>query len=140
MQRDPRVMVGQDIRKAPQPLPRSLVKRKIGLLGVVLVLIVVATFFVVRHQSLVQIDTESPAAILTAVGKHYVLPAGEEPAIATVTDKSKLSSSLSKKAENGDRILIYQDSHQAIVYRPSVDKVVDVTPVQIDAPTANVSQ
>lgn len=74
------------------------------------------------------------AAIKSTVGQHYLLPSDEEPAIATVTDKSKLNSSFRDKAQNDDRVLIYQKNQIAILYRPSINKVVDVTPVSIDTP------
>lgn len=74
--------------------------------------------------------------VVNLVDRHYVLPSNEKPALATVTDKSKLQSSLSGKVQNGDKILIYQKNQKAIIYRPSIDKIVDVEPVSIDAPPA----
>ncbi|MFO0882159.1 MAG: hypothetical protein U0491_01800 [Candidatus Saccharimonadales bacterium] len=71
--------------------------------------------------------------IINQVGALYLLPSNEEPALATVTDSSKLSSAFAGKVENGDRILIYEKNGKAIVYRPSINKIVAVEPVQIDA-------
>ena len=67
------------------------------------------------------------------VGILYQLPTDEEPALATVTDKAKLESTFAGKVENNDKILIYEKNAKAIVYRPSINKIVDVEPVQIDA-------
>lgn len=70
------------------------------------------------------------------ISKHYLLPSDEEPALATVTDKAKISSDFLKKADNGDKVLIYQTNRIAIIYRPSIDRVIAVGPVSIDtAPT-----
>lgn len=68
------------------------------------------------------------------VGRHMVLPEDEEPALATVTDKTKISTDFFKQAENGDKLLIYQDHKTAIIYRPSLDKIIAVGPVSIDTP------
>lgn len=79
--------------------------------------------------------------VMDAVSRHYVLPANEQPALATVTDKDKVSAAFRGKADNGDRILIYQKNAQAIVYRQSIDKIVAVVPVTIDTPqTGQASQ
>ncbi|HPW47849.1 MAG TPA: hypothetical protein PLJ97_00735 [Candidatus Saccharibacteria bacterium] len=67
------------------------------------------------------------------VGQMVLLPEDEEPALATVTDSSKLTSSLAAKAQNGDKVLIYQRHQRAILYRPSVNRIVDIVPVQIDS-------
>ncbi len=70
------------------------------------------------------------------ISKHYLLPSDEEPALATVTDKAKISSDFLKKADNGDKVLIYQTNKIAIIYRPSIDRIISVGPVSIDtAPT-----
>jgi len=60
-----------------------------------------------------------------------VLPIDETPALATVTDKAKLTTKFLQKAENGDKILIYQKAGRVIIYRPSIDRIIDVGPVQI---------
>jgi hypothetical protein len=85
-----------------------------------------------RHQRL------SGAAELkqveTRIGRHYLLPADETPALVTVTDSEKLTSRFLKNARNGDKILVYQNHQVAIIYRPSIDRIVAVGPVIIDNP------
>jgi|SRR5665213_1388855 len=68
------------------------------------------------------------------VGRHYLLPTNEQPALATITDKSKLTSGLFVHAQNGDKVLIYQTNKVAIIYRPSIDRIIAVGPVAIDTP------
>lgn len=67
------------------------------------------------------------------------VPAGQEPTIATVQDVSKLQSQVFfKNAQNGDKVLIYTEAKKAILYRPSTDKIIGVTEVNIgDAQTNN---
>lgn len=68
------------------------------------------------------------------VGRHYLLPESETPALATVTDTSKLTTPFLKQASNGDKLLIYQKAGIAIIYRPNKDRIVAVGPVSIDSP------
>lgn len=75
--------------------------------------------------------------IKTEIGELMILPDNEEPTLATVTDREKLTEqSFFEKAENGDRILIYSQSGRAILYRPSIKKIIDVTAINIDQATS----
>jgi len=63
------------------------------------------------------------------------LPKDEEPTIATVLDKEKLKDQLFfAKAENGDKVIIYSKNQKAILYRPSINKIIDVAPISIAPP------
>ena len=71
-------------------------------------------------------------AIVSEVGKLIQLPQNEDPTIATVSDKSKLSDQpFFKSSENGDKVLIYTKSKKAILYRPSISKIIEVAPVNL---------
>lgn len=58
------------------------------------------------------------ATIVPYVSKYMVLP-DEKPTIATVVDKEKLNQSqpFFKDAENGDKILVFQNSRKVLLYR-----------------------
>lgn len=77
---------------------------------------------------------DNVATVTRLVAKHMVLPKNEEPALATVTDAKKLSTPFLKQAQDGDRILIYQKNQLAIIYRPTIDRIIAVGPVSIDTP------
>jgi len=70
---------------------------------------------------------------LTArVGKFMDLPQDEKPTIITVVDKSKLSDQqFFAKSENGDKVLVYTAAKEAIIYRPSTNKIIAVGPVDL---------
>lgn len=72
--------------------------------------------------------------VVNDVGRHYLLPSNETPALLTITDKAKLTSSFFKQANNGDKVLVYQTNQIAIIYRPSIDRIIAVGPVSIDTP------
>ncbi len=71
--------------------------------------------------------------VVEAVGALMVLPEGETPTLATVTDKSRLEGQqFFKQAENGDKVLIYAQAGKAILYRPEAQKIVDVSAININ--------
>jgi hypothetical protein len=88
-----------------------------------------------KHSTLDQ-QTQSSAetdALIKAVGKIVLLPENETPTIATVSDPSKLKDqAFFTNAQQGDKVLIYTNAKEAILYRPSIDKVVTISPINID--------
>lgn len=102
-------------------------------IGLVLLVVIIATATFVFFQRKQSTDLTDATTVKARAGVLYLLPTNEEPALATVTDNSKLSSSFAGKVENGDKILIYEKNKKAIVYRPSINKIVEVEPIQIDS-------
>ena len=67
--------------------------------------------------------------VVDKVGKLMILP-GETATIATVTDVTKLNSQVFfKNAKNGDKVLIFTAAGKAILYRPGINKIIEVTAV-----------
>ena len=95
-----------------------------------------ATYFFIQYKSLqknpvaaAQADT---ASTVTAVGKLIVLPTDEQPTVATVTDPSKLGNqSFFAHAKAGDKVLLYANAKKAILYDPSINKIVEVAPIDL---------
>jgi hypothetical protein len=80
--------------------------------------------------------------LITAVGMLIMLPTNEQPRIATVNDKNQLPlNPFFANAENGDKVLIYSQAKKAILYRPSINKIIEVSVLDIESnnPTPAVS-
>lgn len=73
-------------------------------------------------------------SLVSDVGDHMLLPESEIPTLATVTDLHALEGQqFFRKAEVGDKVLMYLISQEAILYRPSIDKIIEVGPITGDA-------
>lgn len=72
--------------------------------------------------------------VVRKVGRHILLPSGEQPTLATVSDVTKVKGQpFFANASNGDKVLVYTQARKAILYRPSKDIVIEVAPLNIDA-------
>jgi heme/copper-type cytochrome/quinol oxidase subunit 2 len=73
--------------------------------------------------------------IVEKVGKLMLLPTGEIPAIATITDADTLSKEqvFYSGSENGDILLVYKKALKAIIYRPVQNVIINVGPVNVEA-------
>jgi hypothetical protein len=113
---------------------RLLSKKAIIVYVVVLVLVTAGAvgLLVLRHPQ--DQDLNSVEVIKQKISHHMLLPKDEQPALATITDHTKLTTPFLKKTQNGDKVLIYQKAQRAIIYRPSIDRIVDVGPVSIETP------
>ena len=85
---------------------------------------------------------EEVKKLVDKLGQIVELPTGEDPTVATITDKSKLADQpFFQKADNGDKVLIYSAAKKAYLYRPSTNKLLDIAPVNLGntAPTPQVA-
>lgn len=105
-------------------------------LGSVAVLVTFSLYFYIELSSIKsnpnKILAEENRKIISQVGKLIVLPKGETPTIATLTDMERLKEQLFfANAKKGDKILIYTSSKKAILYNPESNKIIEVAPVNI---------
>ena len=86
-----------------------------------------------------EVAKEEVRMLSEKISRLVVLPEGEEPVVATVTDKEKLKDQpVFEKAENGDKILIFANAKKAYIYSPSKNVIVDVIPVNIGEGGTNI--
>lgn len=82
-----------------------------------------------------KITQDERAALLAQVSRLIVLPQGEDPTVATVSNIDVLRAQpFFANAKNGDRVLIYANARKAILYDPVNNRIVEVAPVNIGNP------
>lgn len=71
-------------------------------------------------------------ALVEEISKIILLPAGETPTLATVTDPALLKDqAFFAKAKAGDKVLLYGTAKKAFLYDPVAKKIVEVAPINL---------
>jgi hypothetical protein len=66
------------------------------------------------------------------VGKLIVLPEGETPTLATVSDPERLRDQpFFARAKAGDKVLLYSNARKAFLYDPIAKKLIEVAPLNL---------
>lgn len=117
-------------------LPRFTHTHVIALLIALLVITIGAGIYF--YQKAAETPKEQAAlelgAIVARVGQLMILPEGETPTLATVSDPEKLKGqSFFARAQKGDVVLIYAAVRKAILYSPSLDKIVEIAPINTES-------
>jgi len=102
------------------------------IVGIVLVAALAAAgYFYYRYQIVSGNAADKEVRrVVAQVGRIMILP-DEVPTLATVTDAIRLNSQrFFKNAQNGDKVLIYPLASKAVLYRPKINKIVEVASVQ----------
>ena len=80
-----------------------------------------------------EFDKQIISKLLEQVRKHIVLPSGEKPVVATITNVEDLvkNQPFFKGAHNGDSVIVYSKAKTAIIYDPNRDVIVKVGTVMV---------
>lgn len=98
--------------------------------------VVLAVYFYLQVRDLKKnpnvVAQQEVTSLVAKVGRLVVLPEGETPTVATVSDPEALKDQVFfKNAVKGDKVLIYAESKKAFLYSVSLDKIIDVAPLNI---------
>lgn len=84
---------------------------------------------------------EEVASLVERVGKLIKLPEGEQPIVATVSDKEKLNDQpFFANAKNGDKMLIYNQAKKVILYDPEANLILEVGPIYTASPSSTIQE
>jgi len=122
--------------KPVNPMNADTIRRTpvVAILGILLIVAVSAAayFYFQLQQDPQKTAQQEIEELVNRVGKLIVLPEGEEPTVATVSDVESLQEQpFFAQAKNGDKVLIYTNARKAILYDPLSNKIVDVAPLNI---------
>lgn len=115
-------------------------KMKQVFLGILIIIAIVGTvgttYYFQRYNALKSNPNaeaqKQSAALIVALGEHIELPKDETPSVVTIVDKTKLNDqAFFKMAENGDILFAYINTKEAILYRPSTDKIIQVAAINV---------
>lgn len=123
-------------RRLPQ-----LSRQGIITLVIVVLAVIAAGYFYNQHRNdqkkLNQLQGTSQGKseldqLTDKVGKLVVLPTGEQPSFTTLTqaDLNKVKDqAFFARAAVGDKVLVYNSSHLAVIYRPSANRIIEAAPL-----------
>jgi len=109
-------------------------------LGLVILVLVGTSYYFFNQYKKTQLLLNNPTMaakeevkkITDQLSKLMVLPTKEEPIVVTVLDKNKLKDQdFFKNSQNGDKVIVFSVSKQAILYRPSINKIIQVAPLNL---------
>lgn len=132
-----------EYKKIFKRIPKVLRLPLMGLVVFSVLLIGGVVFLEVKlHKATVAAVTaqDKIQSVIHDVDMVVILPKNETPTVATIADPEKLKGQpFFAQAEIGDQILIYQIAKKAILWRPSVKKVVEISLLSGAVPTDNSS-
>ncbi len=116
--------------------------RNVSIILVILVLAMggVSFYFWSKFQNALsnpsQVTSVEVANLINKVSKIMLLPANEQPSLANIDDLSSLKTQpFFVNAMVGDKLLVFNTSKVAILYRPSENKIIQVGPINVNPPS-----
>lgn len=114
----------------------QIIRRFFWPIAIIGILIVFGLVFAAGRWSVYRVHpelsrTEQAQALLEKVSALIQLPTSETPSMASINDaaSAKQSQPFLANAQNGDVLIVYAQAGEAILYRPSTNKLVAVGPV-----------
>jgi hypothetical protein len=124
----------------------SFIKKPVGILTVLLILALGGFGYYFTKYNAVTKDPSTIAKekaadakkktdeVVKKVSDLMILSNTDNAVLATITDKSKLAGQkFFDVAENGDELLLFPNMMKAVIYRPSINKIIDVGPFNPNA-------
>lgn len=121
----------------------SFIKKPTVILSTLLIIAAIGfAYYYVQYHNV----TRNPAAdaqkntdkVVAEISRLMIITDPTGAVLATITDKSKLAGQkFFDVSQNGDDLVLFPAMSKAVLYRPSVDKIIDVGPFTPNAPQAS---
>jgi hypothetical protein len=83
---------------------------------------------------------EETRVLVEKVARHILLPKGETPTIAKVTDAKQLADNpFFAQAQTGDVVMIFLKAKKVVLFRPDADRIVNIGPFNSEPSVAGTS-
>ena len=115
----------------------NFIKNNRAAMVLIVVLLATSIYFGYQYYLLSQ-DPEQAAQsevrrLVSEVSRLVILPEEETPTIATVSDPEALKAQpFFSGSLKDDKVLIYTKAQKAILYRPSIGKIIQIAPINSD--------
>ena len=127
------------------PVKKILSKKLTKLVIAIIIILVIVGGGLYQAQKLNNATSENgkltPSAVndlIAEVGDKMMLPKGETPTIATVTDVTKLEGQpFYRNAQNGDLLIVIGSTKQVLLYRRSIHKIINFAILNTNANSTN---
>jgi hypothetical protein len=123
------------------------VRRYILWIVAVVVLILLGAAFELGRYNVYQANPglegqEQATAVLDKVGQLIQLPQSETPTMATISNaaSARQGQPFLANAQNGDVLIVYTNAGEALLYRPSNNKLIAVGPVDTSGPQTSAAE
>ena len=127
-----------------QKIKNKLTKKNIFRI-LLIVLIIGFAYYFMQYRKLTKdpktLAKEKTAQAIKAVSALAIIPNDPNTVLANVTDITKLKGQVFfNDAQNGDEIIIFPSAMRAVLYRPSVNKIINIGPLSSNSDTASTTQ
>lgn len=123
-------------------IPITFIRRHFLWIAFAVLLVLLASAFELGRYSVYRAhpeltNSEQAQALLSKVSLLIPVPPSETPTMATIqdADRAKQGQPFLVNAQNGDVLIIYANAAEAILYRPSANKIINVGPVNTGTPS-----
>ena len=151
MSKEPQNIRTMDVTRPPEPKKNGMgvklkawwqkaIKSRLFVIVLIIVLAILPALYFYNKSKQAEKRLNDPNTanqqvineVVKKASKHIILPSGEQPTLATVTDISKVKGQpFFDNVQNGDKVLVYTQARKAILYRPSKDIIVEVARLNI---------
>ena len=111
--------------------------KNIVLFAIVIVALSLGGFFYYKFKKIKKNNPDTvkkeSQELLNKVSRLYLVSTNETPTVATVSDPDKLKDqAFFSESQKGDKVLIFTQAGKAVLYRPSIDKIIAIAPFNTD--------
>ena len=113
---------------------KKLVTKRNSIFVLIIILAIGFVYYFAQYRKLSKdpnaLAKEKTAQVIKKISELAVVPNDPNAVLASVSDITKLKGqTFFENAQNGDEIVIFPTAMRAVLYRPSIDKIINIGPL-----------